>query len=635
MHTITASGVTSYAWLLVALPALGAAILLLGGRRTNSWGPYLATVLSWGAFVVGLLVVIAMAGRPEGDRAMHLHLFPFISVGSFTLDAGQLLDPLSVVFVLLITFVGSLIHVYSLGYMEHDKDKRRFFAYLNLFVAAMLLLVTADSYLLLYVGWEGVGLASYLLIGFWNYNPSYASAANKAFVANRVGDLGLSIAIMTMVFQFGKVDYASVFANADKASQAGLTVIGLMLLLGACGKSAQFPLQSWLGDAMAGPTPVSALIHAATMVTAGVYLVVRSHVIFEGAPTAQLLVVIVGAITLVFGAIVGCAKDDLKKALAASTMSQIGYMMLAAGLGPVGYAFAIFHLLTHGFFKAGMFLGAGSVMHGMNDQVNMRRFGGLWTVQRITWATFGLGFLAIIGFPLLSGFWSKDKIIESAFVGEGWRPWVFGLTALVGAGITAFYMSRMFFMTFHGKKRWTDDVHPHESPLTMTVPMMVLAVGSAFLGAALGPTGIITGWLDPALGVSESAEHEPVLAPIVITVLTLVLVAAGAGLAWMRYWRDSVPTTAPRGSLATRAARVDLYQDAVNEGILMRPGLHLTRSLVFTDNRGIDGAAGGLAALIGGTSARLRKVQNGYVRSYALTMLAGVVVVLGALWVMQ
>ncbi len=636
--TVAASGVTSYAWLLVALPALGAAVLLLGGKRTNKVGPLLATGLSWGSFLVGLVVVIAMAGRADGDRAMQLHLFSWINVGSFSLDAGQLLDPLSMAFVLLITFVGSLIHVYSLGYMEHDADKRRFFAYLNLFVAAMLLLVTADSYLLLYVGWEGVGLASWLLIGFWNYNPAYATAANKAFVANRVGDLGLSIAIMIMFFQFGKVDFASVNAGSTGgASQAALTAIGLMLLLGACGKSAQFPLQSWLGDAMAGPTPVSALIHAATMVTAGVYLVVRSHVIFEGAPTAQLLVVIVGAVTLVFGAVVGCAKDDLKKALAASTMSQIGYMMLAAGLGPVGYVFAIFHLLTHGFFKAGMFLGAGSVMHGMNDQVNMRRFGGLWSMQRITWVTFGLGWLAILGVPPFAGFWSKDKIIEAAFIGEGWRPWVFGGAALIGAGVTAFYMSRLFFMTFHGKQRWTDDVHPHESPLTMTVPMMVLAVGSGFLGMVLGfgNTSLLQSWLNPVFGVTEGQEGEPVLPATLLLALTLLLVAAGAALAYLRYWRDAVPVEAPRGSLVTQAARRDLYQDAVNEGVLMRPGIHLTRSLVFTDSRGVDGAASGLAAMIGGASARVRKLQNGYVRSYALTMLAGVVVVLGALWVMN
>ncbi|GMA87863.1 NADH-quinone oxidoreductase subunit L [Angustibacter aerolatus] len=534
---------------------------------------------------------------------------------------------------LLVTFVGSLIHVYSIAYMEHDADRRRFFAYLNLFVASMLLLVLADAYLLLYVGWEGVGLASYLLIGFWNHNPAYAAAAKKAFIANRVGDFGLSVAIMIMFVQFGKVDFATVFNASSGASTAALTAMALMLLLGACGKSAQFPLQSWLGDAMAGPTPVSALIHAATMVTAGVYLVVRSHPIFDLAPNAQLVVVIVGAITLVFGAVVGCAKDDLKKALAASTMSQIGYMMLAAGLGPVGYVFAIFHLLTHGFFKAGMFLGAGSVMHGMRDRVDMRTFGGLSAKMKITWITFGLGWLAIIGFPGLSGFWSKDKIIEAAFEGDGWRAWVFGLTAMLAAGVTAFYMSRLFFMTFMGKRRWLEDDHPHESPALMTVPMMVLAVGSALLGLALGPTGLIEDWLHPVVG--EHPDVEPVLAPAVITILTLVLVLLGVGLAYLRYWRDDVARTAPVGSLATRAARRDLFQDDVNEALLMRPGQHLTRSLVFADNKGVDGAVGGLAALIGGLSARTRRLQNGFVRTYALGMLAGVVVLLAAVAVIS
>src|SRR3954470_24932165 len=636
MTTETATGVLSLAWLLVGLPLLGAAVLLLGGRRTDKWGHLFGTAMPALAFVIGLLQYLTLLGKDAEDRSFSQHLFSWIPAGSFQVDVGLRIDPLSMAFVLLVTFVGSLIHVYSVAYMEHDPERRRFFAYLNLFVASMLLLVLADSYLLLFVGWEGVGLASYLLIGFWNYNPAYATAANKAFVANRVGDLGLSIAIMVMFFHFGAVDFATVLGAAGRhANQGFMTAIGLMLLLGACGKSAQFPLQSWLGDAMAGPTPVSALIHAATMVTAGVYLVVRSAPIFEAAPTAQLVVVIVGAITLLFGAIVGCAKDDIKKALAASTMSQIGYMMLAAGLGPVGYAFAIFHLLTHGFFKAGMFLGAGSVMHGMQDEVNMRGFGRLALLMKITWVTFGLGWLAILGVPPFSGFWSKDKIIEAAFVGEGWRPWVFGLTALIGAGITAFYMSRLFFMTFHGKQRWDDTVqHPHESPLVMTVPMMVLAVGSAFLGLILGPTGAITSWLDPVVGAEPAGEHSVLPVPVLV-VLTLLLVLAGTALAWLRYWREDVPAVAPRGSLATRAARRDLYQDDVNEGAFMRPGIHLTRSLVFFDRKGIDGAIGGLSALVGGSSGRLRRVQNGFVRSYALTMLLGVVVILGAVWVVQ
>jgi NADH-quinone oxidoreductase subunit L len=478
-----------------------------------------------------------------------------------------------------------------------------------------------------------VGLASYLLIGFWNQVPANASAANKAFFANRVGDFGVTVAIMLMFVTFGSVTFSGVSAGVAGANEAALTAIGLMLLLGACGKSAQFPLQSWLGDAMAGPTPVSALIHAATMVTAGVYLVVRSQPIFAGTPTAQTCVVIVGAITLIFGAIVGCAKDDIKKVLAASTMSQIGYMMLAAGLGPVGYVFAIFHLLNHGFFKAGMFLGAGSVMHGMNDQVDMRRYGNLSLAMKITWITFGIGWLSILGIPPFSGFFSKDKIIEAAFIGEGWRPWVFGSAALIGAGITAFYMSRLFFMTFQGRKRWPKDAHPHESPKRMTIPMIILAIGSAFLGLVLGPTNAIQNWLEPVFG--PPPEGEPVIPASVLIVVTLLIVLVGVGLAGLQYWRDNVPVVAPVGSPLTRAARQDLYQDAVNEAALMRPGLHLTRALVFFDTKGIDGAVGSLAAFIGGSSARLRRVQNGFVRSYALTMLLGVVVILGAVWVVQ
>jgi NADH-quinone oxidoreductase subunit L len=619
-------------WLLVALPLAGAAVLLLGGRRTDRWGHWLAVALSWASFVLGALLFFSLRGYAPEDRARDLHLFDWVSAGNFKVSAGILLDPLSMVFVLLVTFVGSLIHVYSVAYMEHDPDRRRFFAYLNLFVASMLLLVLADSYLLLYVGWEGVGLASYLLIGFWNHNPNYAAAAKKAFIVNRVGDVGLSLAVMGMFAAFGQVSFAGVFENAGHASEGKLTFIGLMLLVGACGKSAQFPLQSWLGDAMAGPTPVSALIHAATMVTAGVYLVVRSGPIFNGAPNAQLVVVIVGAITLVYGAIVGCAKDDIKKALAASTMSQIGYMMLAAGLGPVGAAFAIFHLLTHGFFKAGMFLGAGSVMHGMDDNTDMRRYGRLSGAMKITWVTFGLGWLAILGIPPFSGYWSKDKIIEAAFIGDGWRPWVFGFTAMLAAGVTAFYMSRLFFMTFQGNKdakRWPKEAHPHESPLLMTVPMMILAVGSAFLGLSLGISNAMVHWLEPVIG--PHAEEDPVLSVPVLTGLTLVLIALGVALAWRMYWQENVPEVAPRGSLLTRAARRDLFQDDINEAVFMRPGQYLTRVLVFVDNRGIDGAVGGLAALVGGLGGRLRRVQTGLVRSYAASMLAGVVILLGGI----
>ena len=631
MHDAT--GVASVGWLMIVLPLLGAAVLLLSGRKLDKIGPYIAVVLSWSAFVVGLLVILHLRGLSFENRVQHLRLYSWIPAGSFKVDAGLLMDPLSLTFVMLITFVGALIHVYSLGYMEHDADKRRFFAYLNLFVAAMLTLLLADSYVLLFVGWEGVGLASYLLIDFWNWNPAYATAANKAFFINRIGDMGMLLAIFLIFSTWHRVDFMGVNASVAGTSKETLIAIGVCLLVAACGKSAQFPLQSWLSDAMAGPTPVSALIHAATMVTAGVYLIVRSHVIFTASPDARLVVCVVGAITLAGGAIVGCAKDDLKKALAASTMSQIGYMILAAGLGPVGYVFAIFHLITHGFFKAGMFLGAGSVMHGMNARVNMRRFGGLSTVMKITWITFACDWLAIIGFPFLSGWWSKDKIIESAFVGEGCKPWVFGLTALLAAGVTAFYMSRLFFMTFMGKRRWEDDVHPHESPLTMTVPMVILAIGSIGLGAALGGTSSLQQWLEPVFGKQE--EGHAVLSSSVRMVATFVLMVIGVVFAWKMYWRDEVPVTPPVGSLLTQAARRDLGQDDFNEAAFQRPGLHLTRALVFFDNKVVGGGGNALAAGIAGSSARLKRMQNGYVRSYALTTLVGVVAILVLVWVVQ
>jgi NADH-quinone oxidoreductase subunit L len=612
-------------WLLIAVPLASALVLLLAGKRANPWGHWLGVAASGSAFVIALIAFLQMLGLDSADRATEVHLFSWITTGELNVDAGLLVDPLSMTFVLLVTFVGTLIHIYAVGYMEHDTDRRRFFAYLNLFIAAMLILVLADSYLLMFVGWEGVGLASYLLIGFWNYRNDYATAANKAFVVNRIGDIGLIIAMGLMFTAFGGVDFHTVFAGVGQASTAQLTAIGLTLLLAACGKSAQFPLQSWLGDAMAGPTPVSALIHAATMVTAGVYLIVRSAPVFEGAPNAQLVVAIVGAVTLIFGAIVGMAKDDIKKALAASTMSQIGYMMLAAGLGPVGYAFAIFHLVTHGFFKAGMFLGAGSVMHGMHDQVDMRRFGALRTAMVVTWVTFGLGWLAILGVPPFSGFFSKDKIIEAAFIGEGWQPWVFGLTALIGAGLTAFYMSRLFFMTFHGKARWTDEQHPHESPAIMTAPMIVLAVGSAFLGLILASGDRFVDWLEPVVGGGE--HGEPVISVPVITVTTLVLVLLGAGYAWLKYGRADVPLTAPAASLATIAARNDLFQDSVNRAVFERPGTHLTRTLVYADAAIVDGAVNGTGAGTAKTGEALTKLQSGKVRAYALIMAAGMLII--------
>jgi NADH-quinone oxidoreductase subunit L len=629
---------TTLVWLLIALPLAGAAILLLAGRRSDGWGHLLGCLAALASFAAGVVLFVDMLGRDAEHRVVHEALFSWVPVGGLHVDFGLQLDALSVCFVLLITGVGSLIHIYSIGYMAEDPERRRFFAYLNLFLAAMLLLVLADNYLGLYVGWEGVGLASYLLIGFWSHKPSAATAAKKAFVVNRVGDLGLAIALMVMFAYIGSISFAGVFSAAPRLGQGTLTAIGLLLLLGACGKSAQVPLQSWLGDAMEGPTPVSALIHAATMVTAGVYLIVRSGPIFNLAPNAQLGVVIVGAVTLLFGAIVGCAKDDIKKALAASTMSQIGYMVLAAGLGPAGYAFAIMHLLTHGFFKAGLFLGAGSVMHAMNDEVNMRRYGGLRTVLPITFATFGLGYLAIIGVPPLAGFFSKDGIIEAALGAGGGKGIILGGAAILGAGITAFYMTRVMLMTFFGEPRWgasasaatgeAEIAHPHESPKVMTWPMILLAVGSVVSGGFFAIGGTLKHWLEPVVGAHEAAHGTPAW---VVTVVVLAVVAAGIAIAYRMYGTRPVPEEVPAGSALTVAARQDLYGDAFNERVFMGPGQLLTKGLVEIDDDALDGAANGLAALVGRVSDGFRQLQTGFARSYALSMLAGAALVVAAI----
>jgi NADH-quinone oxidoreductase subunit L len=627
MTSLAAVGVQRAAWLLLAFPIAGAVILLLGGKRTDRWGHLVGVAMPAASFVYAVIAFAAMLSYPASERARDLHLFSWIPAGGLQVNIGLLLDPLSICFVLLITGVGSLIHIYAVGYMANDPGRRRFFGYMNLFVAAMLLLVLADNYLALYAGWEGVGLASYLLIGFWQFRPAAAVAAKKAFIANRVGDAGLSLAIMLMFATFGTVTFTGVFHAVGGASSGVTTALGLLLLLGACGKSAQLPLQSWLLDAMEGPTPVSALIHAATMVTAGVYLIVRSNPIYNLTPDARLAVTIVGAATLLFGAIISCAKDDIKKSLAGSTMSQIGYMMLAAGLGPAGYAFAIAHLLAHGFFKAGLFLGAGSVKHAMDDEVDMRRFGGLASVMPVTTVTFGFGYLAIIGIPPFSGFFTKDPIIEAAFDKGGTSGAILGTAALVGAAITAFYMTRIMFMTFAGKRRWDEKVHPHEAPPVMTSPMIVLAIGSLAAGGLLILNNRLVNFLAPVVGLPPVSHG--IFTPV--SGAAFALAVAGAAVAWAMYGRREVAVTAPAGGILTVAARKDLYGDAVNESLLMRPGQWLTRLSVYFDNRGVDGLVNTLAAGLGGTSGRVRRLENGFVRSYALLMFFGAALLVGAL----
>ncbi|MDR2929926.1 MAG: NADH-quinone oxidoreductase subunit L [Propionibacteriaceae bacterium] len=618
---IAATGIFQYAWLIIAIPAVVAALLLILGRVTNGFGHWIATLAPIASFVIALVAFVQLLGLPSQSRAVVDPLYTWFASGTWQIDVALLIDPLSILFVLLITGVGSIIHIYSIGYMADDPNRRRFFAYLNLFIAAMLILVLADNYLVLFVGWEGVGLASYLLISFWAERPSAAAAGKKAFVMNRVGDLGLLAAVFTMLAMFGSSSFAAVDAGASQLSLGWATFVGFMLLLAACGKSAQVPLQAWLLDAMEGPTPVSALIHAATMVTAGVYLVVRSGAIFEHTPAAQLGVAIVGTVTLLVGAWIGCSKDDIKKVLAGSTMSQIGYMMLAAGIGPAGYAFAIFHLLTHGFFKANMFLGAGSVMHGTGDDVNMRHFGALRKAMPITFVTFGIGYLAIIGFPFFSGFYSKDHIIEAAFHAQP----ALGVLALIGAGVTAFYMTRLMLMTFFGDARWVKGVHPHESPAVMWVPLVLLAIGSFIGGMVLN--GWIGAWLAP-IG-AEAGEHASWLPEITwLGVVTLLVVAAGVALGWFVFGRRPVPAVAPdKVSIITTIGRHDLYGDQIIDHGVVQPGLALGRGVALADELGVDPATDGLGWVVQATGNQVRRLQNGYVRTYGVTMAIGVVLI--------
>ncbi|MEO6712016.1 MAG: NADH-quinone oxidoreductase subunit L [Mycobacteriales bacterium] len=618
-------------WLLIVAPLVGATLLLFAGRRSDKWGHLLATAVSAFTFVLGFAMFLQLRGEGHDERTISQKLYEWIPIGSLHVDFRLRLDPLSICFVLLITFVGTLVHVYSIGYMDHDHDRRRFFAYLNLFIAAMLLLVLADNFLLLYVGWEGVGLASMLLIGFWGDVPAYATAAKKAFVVNRVGDVGLGLAVMTMFATVGAVGFDEVFARAGDISGPTVTAICLLLLLGACGKSAQFPLHVWLPDAMAGPTPASALIHAATMVTAGVYLIARANPLFSASHTARTAVMTVGIITVLIGGVIACAQDDIKKVLAYSTISQIGYMMVGVGLGPAGYALGIFHLLTHGFFKALMFLGAGSVMHGVHNETDMRRMGGLRTFMPWTYWTFLIGWLAIIGAPFTSGFFSKDAILELAYAEENYVIYALGL---LGAVITAFYMTRLMAMTFWGPNRFDKGVHPHESPRVMTVPLALLAAGAALSGVLLGGFDAdkrpIAAWLEPVFGPAE--HHEPAINPVLLTLFTVAVIAGGAYAAFTRYARHDVPITAPGVVLPPVTwARKKLYFDTVYESVVMRPGQWLARALVYVDGRGVDGAVNGAAALVGGTSGRVRRVQTGFVRSYALAMLGGAVLLVGAL----
>ena len=605
------------------LPLLGFTALVAGGRRLGEpWAGVLATLAVAGAFGGALLAFAGLLGVDGHGRAVTVTLFEWIpSVG---VDAALLVDPLSVTMALFVTGVGGLIHLYSVGYMHGDPGFARFFTYLNLFTFSMLLLVLADNFLLMFVGWEGVGVCSYLLISFWFERNSAAVAGKKAFVTNRIGDAGLLLAMFLIFGTVGALDYHSVFADVDGIAGGTVTAVVLLLLVGACGKSAQLPLHVWLPDAMEGPTPVSALIHAATMVTAGVYLMVRSSPLLEHAGDATTVIAIVGAATALFAATVACAQSDIKRVLAWSTISQLGFMFLAVGSG--AYVAAVFHMVTHAFFKALLFLGSGSVIHALDDEQDMKAMGGLRALLPITSVTFIIGWLAIAGIPPFAGFWSKDEVLTAAY-DKSVILWGVGLLA---AFLTAYYMSRQVFLVFFGKARWEESgKHPHESPRTMVVPLVVLA-GASVLGGALNlPFGphFLTTWLEPAIA---QHHHEELTVSRFLVLAGITTVLSLGGIALGRIWlnRSERPKLEP--VLLRRAWGIDDAYAATVGGPGRAGAVALARGV---DAGVIDGAAMGVGGLVRAGGQRLRAIQTGYVRNYAMGIAFGTVMLLG--WVVS
>jgi NADH-quinone oxidoreductase subunit L len=620
----------STVWLTPALPLAGALLNMVFGRIIGRRAHWIAVPAVGGAF----LAACAVFAQVRGGASFTTTLYSWIAAGDAEASVTALVDPLTGVMLLVVTGVGFLIHVYSIGYMHDDPGYARYFAYLNLFVFSMTMLVLAGNFLLLYVFWEAVGLCSYLLIGFWYRRDSAANAGKKAFIVNRVGDFGFGLAIMWIWTALGTLDYAAVFKGAETLTPAVATGIALLLFTGACGKSAQVPLHVWLPDAMEGPTPVSALIHAATMVTAGVYMVARSHAIFERSGVALDVVLWTGVVTALFAASVGLVQTDIKRVLAYSTVSQLGYMFAAVGLG--AYAVGIFHLVTHAFFKALLFLGAGSVIHGLGGEQDLRKMGGLAPRMVLTTITMTIGAAGIAGFPGLAGFFSKDEILAVAFH-EQRAVWAL---LLLGAFMTAFYTFRLLFLAFLGAPRMSREVahHIHESPPVMTVPLIVLAVLTIITGWVLGvPSEHGTRFqrlLGPVLAVHPT-DHGGVTG-IMLLVLSVIVAFAGILLAWFMYGAAPVRADAvgrPRTALH-RLLLNAWYVDQLYDRAIVRPLFALSDALArIFDTRVIDGAVNGIGRGVVAWAGSLRRLQTGYVVNYALTMLAGAVALLGFLLV--
>src|SRR5438132_699648 len=616
-------------WLIPFLPLVGTLVNALFGRATGDRAHWVAVP----ALGLSFLVSCAVFLRVLNGETYVGELFPWIAAGAFKAAITVQVDQLSAVMLLVVTGVGFLIHLYSAGYMHDDPGYARYFAYLNLFVFSMTMLVLAGNFLLRYVFWEAVGLCSYLLIGFWYTRKSAADAGKKAFIVNRVGDFGFGLGVMWIWTALGTLDYAAVFKGAATLSPAVATGIALLLFMGACGKSAQLPLHVWLPDAMEGPTPVSALIHAATMVTAGVYMVARSHVLFERSGVALEVVAWVGVATALYAASVGLVQTDIKRVLAYSTVSQLGYMFAAVGLG--AYAAGIFHLVTHAFFKALLFLGAGSVIHGLGGEQDLRKMGGLSSRMVTTTITTTIGALGLAGVPGLAGFFSKDEILAAAFHGGHRAIW--GLL-LLGAFLTAFYASRLLFLAFYGAPRMSKEAahHLHESPSVMTLPLWALAVLTAVAGLAVGiPSERGTRFarfLDPVLPLHAEAHSGSV--SYVLLILSVVVVAAGITLAWFMYVSSPVRAeTIGRPRTPLHALLLNAYYvDRLYDWIFVRPFFRLSTVLARAFDLGvIDRAVNGLGGAVVAWAAATRRLQTGYVVNYALTMLAGAVLVVAFL----
>jgi NADH-quinone oxidoreductase subunit L len=588
------------------------------------------------AFGVAVAALVELLGKSAGDRLAILRGYDWFVSGNLRVAMDLRFDQLSATLALVVTGVGALIHLYSIGYMAADDRRGTYFAWLNLFAAAMLVLVLAQNFLVMFLGWEGVGLCSYLLIGFWFTRPGVPAAAKKAFIANRIGDVGFLLAMFLIFAKFGSLDFDQVFGRVSGLAGGAATAIALLLFLACTGKSAQIPLYVWLPDAMAGPTPVSALIHAATMVTAGVFLVARTHALFEASSSAEVVVVVIGALTALLAAVIATAQDDIKRILAYSTVSQLGYMFIAVGLGPIGYVAGIFHLVTHAFFKAQLFLGAGSVMHGNDDSTDVKEFGGLRKVMPLTFLTTMAAWLAIIGFPFTSGFYSKDQILGAAFDhgGVGLFAWVVGVLT---AGLTGFYMSRLVFLTFFGERRWPQGRHPHESPPVMTMPLLVLGllalVAGAWLSTFTGQGGRIQNFLEPLLGVPPQGETAS-LSAVWLSVIATAIAFAGAAVAWYLYGGAAARwmSLRERYAAAWRVVAGKLYVDELYELFTVRFGGALARFAAGPVDQGvIDGAVNGVAREVGAVAWRGRRLQTGFVRTYAVGVLGGAVLLLAFL----